>query len=66
MDMTPGQIFALVAGGILALAGFINTIGAAVEKIAKIINAAKAPGEEQNKQIQELQDWRTEWEGWIK
>lgn len=66
MDMTPGQIFALVAGGILALAGFINTIGAAVEKIAKIINAAKAPGEEQNKQIQELQDWQTELEGWIK
>lgn len=66
MDMTPGQIFALVAGGILALAGFINTIGAAVEKIAKIINAAKAPGEEQNKQIQELQDWQTELEGWKK
>ena len=66
MDMTPGQIFALVAGGILALAGFINTIGAAVEKIAKIINAAKAPGEEQNKQIQEQHDWRTELAGWIK
>ena len=66
MDMTPGQIFALVAGGILALAGFINTVGAAIEKIGKAIDAAKAPGEEQNKQIQELQDWRTEWEDWRK
>ena len=47
-NLNPWQIFAVVIGAILAVAGFINTVGSAVEKMTKVVDAAKAPGEEQN------------------
>ena len=49
--MTAWQIAGLVIAGLLAVAGFINTVGAAGEKIAKIVRAAKAPNEEQNERL---------------
>lgn len=45
------EIVGIVAGAMLALAGAINTIGAAGEKIAKVVRAAKAPNEEQDKRL---------------
>ena len=50
-DLHPGEIIALVIGGILALAGAITTLGSAGEKIAKVIRAAKAPNDEQDRRI---------------
>jgi ribulose kinase len=55
-EFSPGEIVTLVIGGILALAGAISTIGAAVEKIVKVVGAAKAPEQQQNAEIQEIKD----------
>ena len=57
---TPGEIFAFACCLVLAVAGFINTVGSAVEKIAKARKAAQAPNEEQDRQLKELQEWRKE------
>ena len=59
-NLTPGQIVALVCGLILAAAGAVNTLGSAAEKIAKAWRAAKAPNDEQDRQLKELQEWRKE------
>jgi hypothetical protein len=65
-DLTPGEIFALVCGLVLAAAGAINTVGSAVEKIAKARKAAQAPNEEQDRRLSEMETWRTEMETWRK
>lgn len=59
-NLTPGQIFLLIVGGLLALAGFINTVGSAIEKVLKAVKAAKAPNNEQDKRLDELEKWRQE------
>ena len=59
-NMTPGQILVLVIGGLLALAGFINTVGSAVEKISKFAHAVKAPNDELKADVDELKEWRAE------
>ena len=59
-NLSAGQIVALIIGAVLALAGAVNTVGSAAEKIGKAIRAAKAPNEEQNERISALEDWRTE------
>lgn len=56
--LTPGQIVVLIICGLLALAGFINTIGAAIEKVAKAVNAAKAPNVAQNDRLNALEKWK--------
>ena len=53
-NLTPGEIIVLAIGGILALAGAISTIGGAVEKIVKVVRAAKAPEQQQNAKIEEI------------
>lgn len=45
------QTIAVVIGGILALCGAISTIGGAVEKVAKVVKAAKAPNDEQDRRL---------------
>lgn len=59
-NLTPGQIVAVVCGLILAAAGAINTVGSAIEKIAKAKKAAQAPNEEQDRRLHELEEWRKE------
>ena len=54
-NLTPGQIVALVIGGLVAASAFVNQVGSAVEKIAKVWRAAKAPNEEQNDRLDELE-----------
>jgi hypothetical protein len=49
-----GEVVALVIGGILALSGAVSTVGGAVEKIAKLFRAAKAPEQAQNVEIEEI------------
>ena len=56
--LTPGQILLLIIGGLMALAGFINTVGSAFEKVVKAIKAAKAPNNEQDKRLDDLEKWR--------
>ena len=53
-NLTP----ALVIGGILALAGAVSTIGSAVEKIVKVVKAAKAPTDSMADRITELETWK--------
>ena len=59
-NFTPGQLLLIAMGMLLAAASAINTLGSALEKIAKAKKAAQAPNEEQNRQIKELQEWRKE------
>lgn len=59
-NLTPGEIVVLVIGGLLAAAGFVNTVGAAVERIAKAVNAAKAPQATQDDRLDALEKWREE------
>lgn len=49
--MGPLEIAGLIVGGLLALAGAVTTLGSAAEKIAKVIRAAKAPNDEQDRRI---------------
>lgn len=56
--MEPLQLAGLIVGGVLAVCGAISTVGAAVEKIVKVIRAAKAPNDEQNARISSLEEWR--------
>lgn len=65
-DLTPGEIFALLCGLVLAAAGAINTVGSALEKIAKARKAAQAPNEEQDRRLRELENWRKETMDWRK
>lgn len=53
--LSPGQIAVVSVGLLLALCGVIGTVGNAVEKILKVIRAAKAPNEAQTKRIDELE-----------
>lgn len=59
-NLTPGAIVALVIGGLMALAGFINTVGSAFEKLSKAVKAAKAPNAEQDERLASLEKWREE------
>lgn len=65
-DLTPGEIFAILCGLLLAAAGAVNTVGSAVEKIAKARKAAQAPNEAQNQRLHELEEYRKELEDWRK
>lgn len=59
-NLTPGQLFAIGIGLVLAIAGFINQAGSAVEKIAKAWKAAKAPNEAQDGRLDDLEEWKKE------
>lgn len=54
-QLTPGQILALMVGGAMALAGAINTIGAAVERILKLRQAVNAPNAAQDQRLENLE-----------
>jgi hypothetical protein len=45
------EIAGIVVGAILAIAGAVNTFGSAAEKVAKVVRAAKAPNDEQDRRI---------------
>lgn len=61
-SLTPGQIFFVCIGALLALAGFINTVGAAGDRIAKARQAAQAPNKAQDDKLAELSAWKKEME----
>lgn len=53
-NMSTGEVITLIIGGILALAGAVSTIGGAIEKIVKVVRAARAPEERQNDEIETI------------
>lgn len=59
-SLTPGQVFLVCIGALLAVAGAVNTVGNAVEKVCKAWKAAKAPNDRQDDRLQALEDWRKE------
>lgn len=61
-NFTPGQLLAIACGMLLAAAGFVNTVGSAMEKITKAWKAAKAPNEAQDTRLETLEAWRKEME----
>jgi hypothetical protein len=61
--LTPGQVFLVCIGALLAVFGFINTAGSAMEKIVKVFKAAKAPNEAQDSRLDDLEKWRKEIDG---
>ena len=60
--LSPGQLFLAFCGVLLAVAGFVVTVGNAVEKIVKVWKAAKAPNETQDGRLDELEAWRKKME----
>lgn len=61
-NLSPGAIVLLLIGGLLAVSGFINQTGSALEKIVKAWKAAKAPNEAQDTRLDDLEAWRKEME----
>ena len=59
-SLSPGQIVIIFCGLVLVAADAINKVGNAVEKIAKARKAAKAPNEEQDRRLDDLETWRKE------
>lgn len=59
-NLTPGEIVLLCIGGLLALSGFINQTGSALERVVKAWKAAKAPNAAQDSRLDALEEWRKE------
>lgn len=59
MELTPEQVWAAV----LAAASAIVLLSNAAEKIAKAVQAAKAPNARQDARLQALETWREEVDG---
>lgn len=53
-ELTPAEIWT----GVLAAASAIVLLSNAAEKIAKAVQAAKAPNVKQDERLKELEDWR--------
>ena len=54
-NLTPWEICVFAVGALLAVAGFINTVGAALDRIAKARQAAQAPNKEQDERLSKLE-----------
>lgn len=59
-QLSPGEIIAVTVGAVLAFCGAVNTVGAAVERVVKLRQTAKAPDAEQDRRLTELERWRTD------
>ena len=46
----------IIIGAVLAIAGMVSTIGGAVEKIAKLVAAIRAPNAEQDARLKDLEE----------
>ena len=64
-SLTPGQVLLVCIGALLILAGFINTVGAAFDRIAKACQAAKAPNKEQDTRLAKLEERMGKVEGML-
>lgn len=54
-NLTPWEVLLLLGGMVMAVAGIVNTLGSAVEKVAKAVKAAKAPEESQNERLKKVE-----------
>lgn len=55
-SLSPWEVCVLLVGIALALAGAVNTVGSAAEKIAKVWKAAKAPNAAQDDRLDVLEE----------
>lgn len=55
-NLSPWEVCVLLVGIALALAGAVNTVGSAAEKIAKVWKAAKAPNAAQDDRLDVLEE----------
>ena len=53
----------VVFGAILAVAGFINAVGSAIERVSKARKAANAPTDDLITRVDALEAWRVEVDG---
>lgn len=53
--LSPGQLFLVLCGVLLAVAGFINAVGAAFDRMANWRHAAQAPNREQDTRLGDLE-----------
>lgn len=57
-NLSLGETVLVIIGAILALCGFITTVGSAVERIVKVFKAAKAPADNMADRITALETWQ--------
>lgn len=53
-SLTPGQIFLVCIGALMALAGLVNTVGAAFDRVKKWRQDANAPNQAQDLALEDL------------
>ena len=58
-NFTPAEVMTAILGAASAIVLLAN----AAEKIGKAVQAAKAPNDQQNKRLDDLEDWRREVDG---
>ena len=57
-NLSLGEIVLVTIGAILALCGFITTVGNAIEKVVRWVKASKAPTDNMAVRVQALEDWK--------
>lgn len=55
-NLTPWEVLLLLCGLVMAAAGIVNTLGSAVERVAKAYKTAKAPEETQNERLEKVEN----------
>ena len=63
--VSPMGKIALIVAGILSVAGAISTLGGAANWLVKLVQAIKAPNEEQDKRISDLEKHMEEVDGYL-
>lgn len=56
--LSAGEILLVCFGAILALSGFITSIGNAIEKVVRWVKASKAPADNMDDRIKALEEWQ--------
>ena len=57
-NLSLGEIVLVTIGAVLALCGFITTVGSAIEKVVKWFKASKVPADNMVVRVKALEDWQ--------
>ena len=57
-NLSLGEIVLVTIGAILALCGFITTVGTAIEKVVKWVKESKAPADDVADRVKALEEWQ--------
>lgn len=58
-NMTLWELGVLIIGGLLAVAGAVNSLVPAAERLVKVFKAIKAPNDTRNDRLDALEVWKT-------